>query len=304
MCVDDCIVAVDSATLPNTVCQPMTGTMTAQVNVNLGLNPSLEESLRTGVLELVRQGMIDDTYVSGNLKKASFVGTRVAQPVVNPNANSVAEGDSATLSSVGIAFICVGGVMFFLLFFALFAFRRRHNRLKEERGVVFVDATIPPDEVLGSDVAVNDGSPEWHQRSNAGAEDVDGADVPGSLAAMDTLALRPSPTAEEKKRFQADGDTPDSKRSFDSTAQPVTPRRTDVPDEPVPPKTPETGVLGEDSYVTPRATRRVPRSMDQTDSGTDLDNIMNDLLADTSEGVDVKLDDDDDDSVHKLVRIA
>ena len=322
--VADCIVPVDPTTVANTICQPIVGSMTAEVATNLGMNPSTEEALRDGVLQVVKTGCDDDIYVSGNIRKVSFVGTRVANPTTDPNAAGLSNDDEGgddgggSLGTLGVAFLSVGGVLLCLLLLLLFVRRRRED--EEERGVLFVEAEEPevreivPGQETDDDIYTSGPTPtsdddNWHHRSQGWGSPVvrgpGGINAPGSLAAMDTLALKPSPTSTESKTVA--GGTPAR----------ITPNR-NLPDmdQADPPKTPDTrGVTyTENAYVTPKTTRKVPPTMDQ-DGGDDAMVsgvpspgggsgrvlIMDDLMAETDI---IQHDEADDDSVTKLVRIG
>jgi hypothetical protein len=49
----------------------MVGEFTASVIADLKKEPVLEDSLRSGILRLIRQGMINDIFIGGNISKES-----------------------------------------------------------------------------------------------------------------------------------------------------------------------------------------------------------------------------------------
>jgi hypothetical protein len=141
----------------------------------------VEDGLDRGIMRTIRSGMYDDVYVSGNVKKVSFIGERIETGYVDANAAKGYDNqsDGNGLSVIGISFICVGSVLILALA-ALFVTKRRQRRKEEERNMIFHDATVGARELQ----AAND-EPPFKVRT------IEGADIPGSLANEDELALKP-----------------------------------------------------------------------------------------------------------------
>ena len=129
---------------------------------------------------MVRQGMQDDVYVSGNIQKVSFIGARTDTSngfATDGVRTADSSAEKAGLSGIGIAFLCVGSVLLVALS-AMFV-RKRQLKRAEERDMIFHDATAEA----------------WKRTLEEGQQGDEGADIPGSLANKDELALRPDPLA-------------------------------------------------------------------------------------------------------------
>jgi len=177
---DTCIVPVQSSSISDSGCEPMIGAITAFITADLIKEPVLEENLRNGILQVIKQGMIDDVYASGSVSKVSFIGTRAddggASSTSDRNvAFNTDSGEDAGVTSIGIAFIAVGSILVLSLL-SIFITRRRRRKETFQKDLVFVDATIAPRELAA------DGNCYIY---------CEGAIVPGSLAAVDSLALKP-----------------------------------------------------------------------------------------------------------------
>lgn len=169
---------MEASASSGSTCVPIKGYITATVNSSA--DATVQDGILRGLLKVVRQGMQDDVYVSGNIKKVSFIGTRTdasngfaTDGVRTADANT----EKAGLSGIGIAFLCVGSVLLVALI-AMFV-RKRQRRIAEERDMVFHDATAQA----------------WKRTLEEGQLGDEGADIPGSLANKDELALRPDPLA-------------------------------------------------------------------------------------------------------------
>ena len=207
-----------------TTCVPIKGSITATVDSSA--SGVVEDGILRGMLRVVRQGMIDDIYVSGNIKKVSFIGSRSDEyNSFAPDSFREAEVEPvASVSGIGIAFICIGSVLLLALI-ALFAIKRR-RREAEERDMIFHDATIGAREFdEGGD------EDEYHQRGPIvkKRKGLEGADVPGSLANRDELALKPNPSV-TMKTGDLDDDTvgsysppPKSSRNLTMPMMPILP---------------------------------------------------------------------------------
>lgn len=170
----------------------MVGEFTASVIADLKKEPVLEDSLRSGILRLIRQGMINDIFIGGNVSKVSFVGTRVDTGGSSTTSDSVTvfntgSGDKTKITSVGIAFMAVGSVLALSLL-ALLIRRRKRQKEKMRQDLVFVDATIATRTLDGD----SDIDSQFHKRRFSSQSRASEAAIgQGSLAAVDSLALQP-----------------------------------------------------------------------------------------------------------------
>jgi hypothetical protein len=170
----------------------MVGAVTATVNADLNKEHSLEFSLQNKLLRIIRQSMMNDIYTSGPVKKVSFIGTRADDGgfAGNPrpaSATRATSPDGGGLTNIGIAFLCLGGVVAVSLVTLLLVKRRQRREKNLERDSQYFDATLEPEEVVNDDA--------YHKRSPAGKNQVNGAEIEGSLAAEDELALREHPSS-------------------------------------------------------------------------------------------------------------
>jgi hypothetical protein len=251
----------------------MVGSVTALINADLNREPVLEDSLRNGMLHLVREGMINDVYISGNISKVSFIGTRADDAGLSTTADrniafNTDSGDPVGLTSVGLAFVVMGGFLVLALL-ALFM-KRRRQRKEDFDNVVFVDATVAPRDLDGDDYE-RSSKPAFLGYSKGSAR--------SPLAYDDSLALQPG-----------DFDSKDVEAgvSFDSTStESMTPN-----------STPST---------TPIKSKTATEHIIDTSSldGANEDAILDRLhgIAEADE-VSVCQSTDDDDSVHKPKRFA
>ncbi|KAL3923513.1 MAG: hypothetical protein SGILL_001614 [Bacillariaceae sp.] len=144
----DCIVQVPSSVSSNAFCAPVTGKISLYLNNTddgfLTAN-NTRLSIESGFQRLIRFGMQQGLYVSGNVKHTSFIGTRIVLDDGNgsgvnnaqrggdaPSASSVVRGDHKAGIIIGI----VGGLVLAVLLIALFTIRRARNanRANQSRG--------------------------------------------------------------------------------------------------------------------------------------------------------------------------
>jgi hypothetical protein len=152
--------------------------MTATIDANA--TATEQNSIERILMRVVRDGMQDDVYVAGNVTKVSFVGFR-SSDIPAPSTSIQTEQQSKSsdpLSSLSIALIFVALLVLFLVL-ALFVTRRRRKRESQPKH----DATNSQD-ALNSDHFI-------HTRAAPSIldADIEGADIPGSLANKDELAL-------------------------------------------------------------------------------------------------------------------
>lgn len=189
---DDCIVPVESSSTSDSTCQPMVGAFTALVIADLKNDPTLEDTLRSGMLRMIKQGMINDIFIGSDINKVSFVGTRAnaggpwttSDSATVFNSNS---GDKTKLTGVGIAFIAVG-TMLGLSILVLLIRRQRRRKEQLRQDLIFVDATVATRD-LDSDS--NSDSQFRKRRSSNQSRPSETAIGQGPLAAVDSLALVP-----------------------------------------------------------------------------------------------------------------
>jgi hypothetical protein len=116
--------------------------------------------------------MTDDVYVSGDIKQVSFIGSRTD---TSNSVKSGAESDSqaAPVSSIGIAFTCIGVVLLLTLITLLVS--KRQRKKAEERNMIFHDATVE-----AQALALDKGGDEYHYRGTVvETSALEGADIPG-----------------------------------------------------------------------------------------------------------------------------
>jgi hypothetical protein len=289
-------VPVQSSVSAGTTCIPVKGSITA--SVDSAASGSVEDGILRGMMRAARVGMKDDIYVSGNIRKVSFIGSRAGQDLGTGPDSALTDDtndDGSGLDSVGIAFIVIGSVLLFALI-ALFTVRKR-RRAQEEQGMEFHDATIEAKELEASAVLS-------HQNF-ARQVSTEGADIPGSLAHADELALLPSTSGSPTKTGDLE----------------------DIPDEDAPMDVPEEAISLANSvdYLSDTGTSL---EMSSVDTGTENQSLNTDMSFEDTAGSTVETatpdalidrltvitqtdgDDDamvtadDEDSVHELHRIV
>jgi hypothetical protein len=257
----------------------MVGSVTALINADLITEPVLEDSLRNGMLRLVREGMINDVYISGNISKVSFIGTRADDTGLSTTADrniafNTDSGDPVGLTTVGLAFVVMGS--FLVLALLALVVKRRRQRKEDFDNVVFVDATVAPRDLDGDD------TDRGSKRAFLGySKGIVGASARSPLAYDDSLALQPQ---------DSDAKDSEAEQSFDSTstaAVSISPNST-------PSTSPDKSNTATEQIID-------TSSLD----GANEDAIL-DRLHDIAEADEDSLcqSTDDDDSVHRLKRIA
>ena len=153
--------------------------MTATIDANT--TATIQSSIERSILRVVRDGMQDDVYVSGNVTKVSFVGFRT-RDVTTPSSSSIQaeqqSKSSTALSGLNIALICVALLVLFLVL-ALFVTQRRRKR------------EMQSDMMLDDSTFAQNGGCFVHTRALPSMlyANIEGADIVGSLANKDELAL-------------------------------------------------------------------------------------------------------------------
>jgi hypothetical protein len=227
----------------------------------------------------------------------SFIGSRAGQDLGfapdSARATDTGGDDGSGLSGVGIAFIVIGSVLLFALI-ALFTVRKR-RREQEVQGMEFHDATIEAKELEASAIL--------SQQNFARQASTEGADIPGSLANADELALLPSTSGSPTKT----GDLDDIPEVEDVAA-------TEVPEE----------ALSLGSSVDYLSDTGTSFDMSSVDTGTENQSLNTDMsfdtagstvetaaaadrlnvIAESDDGDDIVVNVDDEDSVHDLQRIV
>jgi hypothetical protein len=183
VCTDECIILPEkSSNVDSSKCIPVKGTMTATIDANV--TATVQSKIERSMMRVIRDGMQDDVYVSGNVTKVSFVGFR-SPDATSPNSSIQSEQQSKSANSLSgliIALICVA-MLVILLILALFVTQRRRKR-ETQTEMSFHDATVVQGDYLHSDRLV-------HSRvvPSILGPDIEVADIPGSLANKDELAL-------------------------------------------------------------------------------------------------------------------
>jgi len=194
----ECIVPVQSSVMTGTNCAPVNGAITLVVEPDLSAEAA--DGINRGILKTVRQGMLNDVYTSRDIRKVSFIGTRLetingaqGAPTIRATGNS----NAPRLTSIGIGFIIAGAVVAVLLIALLVRRKRGRTQEREEmmRDVIFYDATVEAKEIAASQPSDRD-------------DDADDNDsTTGSVMGTNELALQPDPIVEAEKLSLPAGDS-------------------------------------------------------------------------------------------------
>mmetsp|Transcript_11265 Transcript_11265/g.16559 ORF Transcript_11265/g.16559 Transcript_11265/m.16559 type:complete len:482 (+) Transcript_11265:178-1623(+) len=205
-----CIVPVQAAVTKGAECVPVRGGMTLVVDPEI--SEEEEENIKRGMLKILREGMLENVYVNSDIRKVSFIGTRlvgVSEPPTIPDEASNPTG----ISALAIGLICAGSVIAVLL--AALLVRRRRKRAEDEnmmRDMIFVDATVEAKEIAAQE------SIEFDRESR------------GSLADKDELEIQQDPIIEARPVTRPDeskedlndpSKTVEGNRSIQNTAEDV-----------------------------------------------------------------------------------
>jgi hypothetical protein len=116
------------------ICQPFNGLLRAYLKNDPPLSPDALISVHAGILKLVRHGMLQELYVSGNIKQAIFVGTRPDDPGLNGfsnqegsslnSSNNTNNTDSRAVGLIG----GFAGILVISLLVALFVVRKKNKK--------------------------------------------------------------------------------------------------------------------------------------------------------------------------------
>jgi hypothetical protein len=167
------------------MCDPVNGYITFYLDNDPELTTAEQASIRSGILRVVRSGMGNDVYVTGNVNQVVFVGTRAVDgniptaPVAVGNGNeptSVSKADPG-LSGPGKGILGAFGALSLLLLLVVFIRRTRKDEVADEHTAVD-DEPVKVDSVRERDLAAF-----GHYDSG------DNIISRGSLADQDTLAL-------------------------------------------------------------------------------------------------------------------
>jgi hypothetical protein len=176
----------------SSICQPMNGFVTVYLNGGDGtiFADNEEASIRSDLLRVVRSGMSNDVYATGNVKKVVFLGKRIfdeapVSPIETSPQIKVFDDDDG-ITSVGKGLISAFAILF--AFFMLLVLIRRRRKIDE---VAAIDEPLASDWVkIEPAVIVFPALPRPPVRRT-----IYGANIPGSLAEKDELALMPSTKA-------------------------------------------------------------------------------------------------------------
>jgi hypothetical protein len=186
----------------------MTGQMTLQIEKER-VTPSEEVLLQTALLEAIESGMENGIYIKGSVTKLAFIGSRsslstptaVSEEASPTMKKSIRSGGNGGLGATEISLISVASILLVLLIaIALLLLARRSKKVKSAnsprnspgRKVALDDDSENPE-------TIGDGRSEWDNTSEkiraappiARQYSLEGSEIPGSLAALDALALKP-----------------------------------------------------------------------------------------------------------------
>lgn len=145
-----------------------------------------EENIKKDMLKTLRQGMVENVYVSRDVRKVSFIGTRLSvEGGGSPDgvARGAENSNAGGISAVSIGVICACSLLALILL-AMFV-RRRQKRARNEnmmRDMIFVDATVEAKEIAAAEAD--------YEKSDRESR--------GSLADQDELESQPDPIIEAR----------------------------------------------------------------------------------------------------------
>lgn len=149
------------------------------------------------MLKIVRQGMVENIYVNSDIRKVSFIGTRL-DTVVSTGAPTMSSDKPTGISAVAIGLICAGSVIAVLL--AALVVRRRRKKAEDEnmmKDMIFVDATVEAKEIAAQESVNFDRESDDFDRES-----------PGSLAEKDELEFKQDPIIEARAVTKEDSYDP------------------------------------------------------------------------------------------------
>jgi len=183
----ECIVPVQSSITTRTNCAPIKGGITLIVEPNLP--DETVDGINRGLLKTMREAMINDVYVTRDIRKVSFIGTRLEIPGAQKPPTTVDKDKNlqpSSMTGIWIGFICVGIGLLVVTVLAIGLFMRRRRNREEEReemlrDVIFYDATVE-----SKDLAALQPNNNNNMDNNDGADNNDGSTT-RSLAGIDEL---------------------------------------------------------------------------------------------------------------------
>ena len=198
---ESCAAKVASAIATASICEPIKGYFTFYLDDDPEITAAEQVAIRSSMLQIVRSGMGNDVYVTGNVNQVVFVGTRAVDgnipnaPVAVANVNepkSIGGGNSG-LSGPGKGILGAFGALSLLLLLFIFIRRSRKDEVADEQSA----ESVKIDNLEERDLAA------------FGHYDSGDNFIPhGSLADKDTLALADTMTMAVKTRGSlADKDT-------------------------------------------------------------------------------------------------
>jgi len=168
----------------NALCQPMKGRFSASVNADVSQDSMAEASIKSGLLRLLRLGMNEDLYVLDDVRKVSFIGDRTTFTPPPPPVETTYSAPGGTgIGNAALAFIILACLLVVLI--AGFLVGRNLKKRRQEqhdRGVV-----------LDESYALDEEEATYNKGFRGQSGDPNGANVQGSLASTDELALQPQP---------------------------------------------------------------------------------------------------------------
>ena len=185
---DNCAVIVEGSISRTTTCKPFNGHLTMFLQNDPTLLENEISSIRVNALRLIRSGMFNNVYVSGNVKKVVFIGRRAddGSPYFDSAQWQVEQQSKRGMSGLSKSLFSVLAVLFVAVL-ALLAIRSRKKKIaagsRPVKGGHDSDAIIQDQRTVEG----SDGEPSPTAVNSGGTRAV--APIPGSLAEKDELAL-------------------------------------------------------------------------------------------------------------------
>lgn len=180
-------------------CQPMMGYVTAYVEHARVPSPSDKEMVASTLLETLNLGMKQNIYSMGAVQKVVYVGTRQIVSGVHESANT--GNETIGKSPLEIALVCGGSVLLLLLLIPVIVVSSRRRRKSSQSTRIILEPSVEDSDcenTVFSDEPTHSRRKYRLKPSKAkpaqlqlnSQQSLEGAEMSGSLAAMDALALK------------------------------------------------------------------------------------------------------------------
>lgn len=158
---ESCIVPVLSSLTVGSECVPINGGITMLVSPDA--TAAQEDNVKKGVLESLRQGMAEGKFLSGDIRKVSFIGTRLENDNNTPSPTPVFDGvggirgtttdnnKNGDVSPLSVGLFIGAGVLFLLSLLVFFVIRKQRRNASMVQDAIFVDATLGNNGELSAD---------------------------------------------------------------------------------------------------------------------------------------------------------